>query len=301
MTGMNLEIDKIILSIFDCQPLSVSEAGSGFYGKVFKVTLPVAPYIVSVKLFDKTEYLFMQEREQSLIHSLGMVRIPAVLHTYVNNNVNALIMEWAEGENLGDMPLPSASERNTIGWEVVNQAIALHRAANHTYGYVNGKQYNTWQSFYYDLSIEMLARIKKGAEQGLMQKQSLALMEYALSQFDYIFSDEIKAPSLIHGDLNIGNVIVKGSAVSAIIDPMGVMWGDREIELFQFECSGSDKYDLLEKYFSVNKPSTKFEIKNAYYKTFAEANHYARINMAQDDNLSDFLSQLERMIVRYRL
>ena len=61
--------------------------------------------------------------------------------------------------------------------------------------------------------------------------------------------------------MNIGNIIVKDNKVSTIIDPMGVMWENRGIELFQFECLGSDNYDLLEKYFSINKPSKKFELK----------------------------------------
>lgn len=210
-------------------------------------------------------------------------------------------MEWAEGENLGNMPLPNQPTKDAIAWDVVGQAVALHGVTNKTYGYLSGEQYPSWQAFYRDLSRQMLDRITSASDRGLLDKAYLDLMTYAYGRFDEIFSEQVSAPSLLHGDFNIGNVIVQNDAVSAIIDPMGVMWGDRELELFQFECSGSANYELLDKYFSINKPSKKFELKNAFYKTFAEANHYARIDLAQDDNLIDFLRQLENAVVKYRL
>ena len=298
---MKQKVQLAIQTLYDCPPLSINDAGKGFYGRVFKVTLPLAPYVLSVKLFDHPRYMLMQAREQGFMHSLGVVKVPAVFHVFQSQDTNALVMEWAEGENLGQMPLPNQSTRDVIAWDVVGQAVALHGVTNPTYGYLSGKQYPTWQAFYCDLSRQMLDRITSASDRGLLDKAYLNLMTYAYGRFDEIFSEQVVAPSLIHGDLNIGNVIVQDDAVSALIDPMGVMWGDRELELFQFECSGSDKYDLLEKYFSIITPSKKFELKNAYYKTFAEANHYARIDHPQDDNLLEFLAQLERTIVKYHL
>lgn len=298
---MKQKVQLTIQALYNCLPLTIAEAGKGFYGKVFKVTLPVVPFVLSVKLFDEPQYMLMQAREQGFMHSLGVVKVPAVLHVFQSQDVSALVMEWAEGENLGQIPLPKQPIRDAIAWDVVGQAVALHGVSNPTYGYLSGKQYPTWQAFYRDLSRQMLDRITSGSDRGLLDKEYLDLMRYAYGKFDQIFSERVAAPSLIHGDLNIGNVIVQNDAVSAIIDPMGVMWGDREIELFQFECSGSADYDLLDKYFSINPPSKKFSLKNAYYKTFAEANHYARIDLAQDDNLVDFLRQLERAVVKYRL
>ena len=53
-----------------------------------------------------------------------------------------------------------------------------------------------------------------------------------LRKFDEIFYEQVSSVSLIHGDLNIGNIIVKDNKVSTISDPMGVMWENRGIELF---------------------------------------------------------------------
>ncbi|MGN0797116.1 MAG: phosphotransferase [Christensenellales bacterium] len=298
---MKRKVQLAIQTLYNCPPLTITEAGKGFYGRVFKVTLAVAPFVLSVKLFDEPQYMVMQASEQGFMHSLGVVKVPKVLHVLQSQDINALVMEWAEGDNLGQMPLPEQPIRDAIGWEVVDQAVALHGVTNKTYGYLSGKQYPTWQAFYIDLSLQMLERISSASDRGLLDKEYLDLMTYAYNRFDKIFAEQVKAPSLLHGDLNIGNVIVQNNSVSALIDPMGVMWGDRELELFQFECSGSDKYDLLDKYFSINPPSKKFSLKNAYYKTFAEANHYARIDHPQDDNLLDFLTELERAIVKYNL
>ena len=298
---MKQKVQQTIQTLYNCLPLTITEAGKGFYGRVFKVTLPLAPYVLSVKLFDEPHYMVMQANEQGYIHSLGVVKVPAVLHVFQSQNINALVMEWAEGDNLGQMPLPKQPIRDAIGWEVVKQAVALHSVTNKAYGYLSGKQYASWQAFYRDLSCQMLDRISSASARGLLDKEHLKLMQYAYLRFDEIFCEQVTAPSLLHGDFNIGNVIVQNDAVSAIIDPMGVMWGDRELELFQFECSGSAKYDLLDKYFSINPPSKKFQLKNAYYKTFAEANHYARIDHPQDDNLLDFLAQLEQTVTKYKL
>ena len=298
---MKQKVQQTIRALYNCLPLTISEAGKGFYGRVFKVTLPLAPYVLSVKLFDQPQYMLLQASEQGFMHSLGVVKVPAVFHVFQSQYINALVMEWAEGENLGNMPLPNQPMRDAIAWDVVGQAVALHGVTNKTYGYLSGEQYASWQAFYRDLSRQMLDRITSASDRGLLDKAYLDLMTYAYGRFDEIFSEQVSAPSLLHGDFNIGNVIVQNDAVSAIIDPMGVMWGDRELELFQFECSGSANYELLDKYFSINKPSKKFELKNAYYKTFAEANHYARIDLAQDDNLIDFLGQLENAVVKYRL
>lgn len=298
---MQQKVQLIIKALYDCLPISIENAGRGFYGSVCKVTFQKEPFVVSIKIFDDPKYMLLQAKEQTFITSHKDIKMPKVLFVYQNQDVNALVMEWAEGENLEHMKVPKLTKKESLAWDIVNQSIELHKITNKTYGYLYNKQYSSWQLFYKNLSQEMLERIDCATKRGLIDLENFKLIQYAFKKFDEIFSEQVSAASLIHGDLNIGNIIVKDNKVSAIIDPMGVMWGDREIELFQFECSGSDNYDLLEKYFSINKPSKKFELKNAFYKAFAETNHYCRIGKKQDDYLSSFFKQLEEKIIKFKL
>ena len=51
------------------------------------------------------------------------------------------------------------------------------------------------------------------------------------------YEDEPKFPVLIHGDLNIMNIMAdkKTFYLNGFIDPCGSMWADREYDLYQLQ------------------------------------------------------------------
>ncbi len=270
--------------------------GKGFYGEVYLVTMPQLPYKVAIKLFREQQYAELQRLEQSHIASLSVVPMPKIFGKYFDKKAGifALAMEYVEGKNLGYTDIATLSRCDDLAEEIADMVVRLHAVQRATFGYLGGKQYSTWQGFYKDLCNQMYKSIKPYSQRGLLSRDRLELLEFSHEHFDKFFAEEVRAASLIHGDLNNENIIISTDEhIAGLIDPMGVMYGDREIELFQLECSNGTDMNLLERYFSKVVPSKNFEMKSAFYKSWAETNHYSRIGKPQDDNLDNFLCQLE--------
>ncbi|MBO5433048.1 MAG: phosphotransferase, partial [Clostridia bacterium] len=66
----------------------------------------------------------------------------------------------------------------------------------------------------------------------------------------YSLPEEKTNPVLIHGDLNIMNIMAdpKTLELTAFIDPCGSLWSDREYDLFQLRNMWGDAYGLYETY-----------------------------------------------------
>lgn len=74
-------------------------------------------------------------------------------------------------------------------------------------------------------------------------------MQTAWKNFDYIFSEPVKEASLIHGDLNVMNVMSdKRLNITAIIDPLECKWADKEFDLFQLRNLTGECFGLYEAY-----------------------------------------------------
>lgn len=299
-------INKIELAtnkIFSTTAEHIQMIGSGFYGEVYLVTLPISPYRVALKLFWEEKYACLQKIDQSHISNLSVVPMPHILGEYFDRDsgIFALAMQYVEGKNLGYTNLETLSHVDRLSDEIVDMVVRLHGVQKDSFGYLGGKQYSTWQGFYKDLCSQMYANIKEYSDRGLLSRDRLDLFAYSYKHFDDIFGDNIQSASLIHGDLNNENIIIsEDEHIAGLIDPMGVMYGDREIELFQLECSNGMEMKLLEKYFSRVKPSKNFDIKKSFYKSWAEVNHYARINKPQDEYLDKFMNDLFNNLIKQK-
>ena len=72
-------------------------------------------------------------------------------------------------------------------------------------------------------------------------------MRAAWEKFDVVFSEEVKEACLIHGDLNVGNIMVgKGYNINGFIDPLNSAYADREYDLFQFDNLTGKRFFLRE-------------------------------------------------------
>lgn len=58
---------------------------------------------------------------------------------------------------------------------------------------------------------------------------TLNVMEKAFTQYDFIFSEPVTKASLIHGDLNIMNIMTDANLKNiCVIDPLESKWADKE-------------------------------------------------------------------------
>lgn len=102
-------------------------------------------------------------------------------------------------------------------------------------------------------------------------------MRAAWKKFDVIFSEKVKTACLIHGDLNVGNIMVgKGYEITGIIDPLNSMYADREYDLFQFDNLTGKRFFLRETYIRKYGASRYCMQKLAFYGLWNEVYCYIK-------------------------
>ena len=77
----------------------------------------------------------------------------------------------------------------------------------------------------------------------------------------------ISHPVLIHGDLNIMNIMAdpKTFELTGFIDPCDSMWANREYDLYQLRNMWGDLYGIYDTYKKYAKLSDNCDFKIAYY------------------------------------
>ena len=102
-------------------------------------------------------------------------------------------------------------------------------------------------------------------------------MRAAWDKFDMIFSEEVKEACLIHGDLNVGNIMVgKGYRITGFIDPLNSAYADMEYDLFQFDNLTGKRFFLRETYIKKYGASQYCMQKLAFYGLWNEVYCYIK-------------------------
>ena len=120
--------------------------------------------------------------------------------------------------------------------------------------------------------IPWLEGLEKLSDNGGFSRKKLNLLKEASEIFNCVVPAD-STPVLIHGDLNIMNIMadVKTFNLIAFIDPCGSIWADREYDLFQFRNMWGDAYGLYETYKQKYKLSEYADFRVAYYGAMLEA------------------------------
>ena len=126
----------------------------------------------------------------------------------------------------------------------------------------------------------------------------LAAMRAAMRKFDAIFCEEVKTASLIHGDLNIANIMVgKGGKLTGLIDPLNAMYADREYGLFQFNNLTGKRFFLCDTYIRKYGASERCAQKLAFYGLWNEVYCTIRsgvlVNLIMKPLVKNMRAQLE--------
>ncbi len=105
-------------------------------------------------------------------------------------------------------------------------------------------------------------------------------MRAAWDKFDIIFSEEVTDACLIHGDMNIANIMIdKRHKLSGFIDPLNSMYADREYDLFQFDNLTGKRFYLRETYVKKYGASKYCDVKCAFYGLYHEVYSYIKSGM----------------------
>lgn len=272
-------IKEIFLKDHNVILKNISFISAGSYGKVFKCTDDSKSYALKIYFKDNTaesEYLSLKKLSQC-----RKIHIPDVYFYGLKNNTvpfDYLCMEYIDGKNaLMNIRLLFASKKKKRAFadRVTDALLDIHKIQGEKFGDIQNPQYESWIDYYRDFAEKIYSEALIKNSEKKFDGYILKTMTKAIERFDDIFCEEVSAPVLIHGDLNVMNIMVDKSLMPvAFIDPLNSIYADREYDLFQLKNLTGNAFNLYNVYKEKYPVSENCNIKCAFYSLFNEAMVY---------------------------
>lgn len=267
-------LPHIILQKTGKAPLKIKFIGGGSFGRVFLVICDGnEKFVLKAYRVPGSE---LTEAEQ--LHILGGstdVKMPRVLFTYEDESAALLAMSFVEGKNVlsPSFLVKSKSQKKQFAEEVISGMLRWHNHTNDKFGCLSAPSYESWYSFYKaEKQSPWLKALRELNGKGKFSSKKLKLLLEATEIFNSL-PEENTSPVLIHGDLNIMNIMAdeKTFALTGFIDPCGSLWADREYDLFQLRNMWGDVFGLYKTYKEKCGLSEYADFRVAYYAAMHEA------------------------------
>ena len=248
--------------------------GGGSFGRVFKADFSDGT-AVALKAY-RIQGSQHEEAEQLDILSKNTdVEMPKVIFTHEDSKTAVLAMTFVNGRNVLNPAflLKSKKLKNDFARDVVCGMLQWHSVHGEKFGDLKNPAYGSWPEYYKKEKQEpWLTALKELSDKGSFSRKKLDLLLEATEIFNGL-PEEKSTPVLIHGDLNIMNIMAdpKTLKLTAFIDPCGAMWADREYDLFQLRNMWGDAFGLYETYKQKQKMSVYTDFRVAYYGAMNEA------------------------------
>ena len=266
---------------WSCTVKDIRFLGGGSFGFVYAATLDKAPGTVVMKGFRCAGLCEREASELRLLAKDCAVKVPKVYFTAKGTPeipLDFLCMEKVEGSNcFTDVSklLCSRREKQRFAEEVSDVLHHWHTQTNDKFGLVGNAVYDSWLDFYRPFAFEILNEARRMHKAGRFGKRALQAMERGWAAFDNIFAEPVEQACLIHGDLNVMNIMTdKKLHLTAIIDPLESKWADPEYELFQLRNLTGNRFHLYETYKRKYPVSENCDIKTAFYALYHEVYTY---------------------------
>lgn len=274
----NKELSRVLPEItkkyLNDDVIKIKFIGGGSFGKVFKASLKCGKVVVlkvyRVKCMNETE-----AEQLRLLSKNTVVPMPQVYFTHNEPQLQVMCMSFIEGENaLNPLFLfKSKNKKNAFSEAVINGMIELHSVTNDKFGDINCPKYESWLEYYEENILKpKLYGLNELVKEGKYSKKKYNALLKATEFFRANIEEPEKA-HLIHGDLNIMNIMVdkKSMALKGFIDPLNTMWADREYDLFQLLNMWGNSFLLYDTYKAKNDMSKYSDFKVAFYGAINEA------------------------------
>lgn len=259
--------------------------GGGSFGTAVELTLEDGGAMV-VKLLRAEGMMRKEVHDLQLLRAHCPVRMPRVLFARDRGGdipVDCYGMERIAGKNaLFSLRLLAESEakRRAFAEEVTAALHAVHACTGEAFGDTMHPDCGSWLQYYRPFAEAVWEQAEAMHAAGSLPGKVIAAMRAAMARFDDIFCEEVTKPCLIHGDLNIGNIMVgKGGRIEGFIDPLNSLYADREYDLFQFDNLTGKRFYLRETYLKNYGGSERVLVKLAFYGLWNEVFCYIRSGM----------------------
>lgn len=267
-------LPDIILSKTGKAPSEIKFIGGGSFGRVFRVVCgPNESFALKAYRVPMS-----QLAEAKQLHILGKntdITMPRVLFTYEDESTALLAMSFVEGKNVLSPAflLKRKEQKKQFAESVISGMLGWHNCTNDKFGSLENPSYDSWYSFYKtEKQLPWLKALGELNGKGKFSNKKLKLLLEATELFNSL-PEENTSPVLIHGDLNIMNIMADGKtfALTGFIDPCGSLWADREYDLFQLRNMWGDAFGLYKTYKEKCELSEYADFRVAYYAAMHEA------------------------------
>ena len=248
--------------------------GGGSFGLAFKVAAADGESIV-VKFMRADKMMQKEVFDLKLIGENCPLDMPEALFSREKDDkipVDCYGMTVMRGKPLLTCPgamLSGRKKRRETGERIVDALHAIHGVKNAKFGDTLNPCFDTWLDYYKPFAEQVLDKAKELEKQGELSAEIVGVMKAAWQKFDIIFEEKVEDACLIHGDLNIMNILKSGNKLS-FIDPLNSMYADREYDLFQFYNLWGDRFFLGETYREKYGESKRCDDKLAFYGLWNE-------------------------------
>lgn len=271
----------VVEQVLNCTVNTICFLGGGSYGYAFLAQINKAPQKVVIKGCRVSAMHLTEAHDLSLLSEGSLVKVPKVYFTFDATDdipMDFLCMEYINGKDcFTDFTLlfKSKKAKTAFANKVTEAMHYWHSKTNDKYGPTGNAVYDNWLDYYKPFAEDILKTARELTANKLLEKSTLEVMENAWAHFDYIFSEPIKKPSLIHGDLNVMNIMSDNELKNiSVIDPLNSMWADLEYDLFQLRNLTGDYFYLYETYKKNYSVSEKCDIKCSFYALYNEVYSY---------------------------
>ncbi len=268
---------EIICRHYSCKVNNITFVGGGSFGYVYKVEIPVSPYRLIVKACRVSGMFLIESNALKKLAENSTIHIPEVYFTFEATNsipMDFLVEEFIDGTDcFTDFSKLFLSKRKKEKFaDTIADCLGnWHSITNSRFGSLENPEYDNWLDYYKPFAEEILTEAVRMNKNGILNNKTLDVMKTAWKHFDYIFSDPVEHGSLIHGDLNVMNVMSdKKLNITAIIDPLECKWADKEFDLFQLNNLTGKCFNLYETYKRKFPVSEKCDLKCAFYAVYHE-------------------------------
>ena len=247
--------------------------GGGSFGRVFKTKLG-SGRIIAIKAYRVQGSQYKEAAQLRILADGTSVKMPEVVFTYEDEKTAILGMTFVGGKNVleSEFLLKSKKKKQKFASDVVDGMLEWHSITSEKFGEIEKPVYALWTEYYKkEKQVPWLKALSELADNGKYSKKDLALLKEATEIFNTL-PENNATPSLIHGDLNIMNIMADSDLnLTAFIDPCGSIWADREYDLFQLRNMWGDAFGLYETYKSKCELPEYADFRIAYYASMHEA------------------------------
>ncbi len=246
--------------------------GGGFINQTYKATTSQGTYFIKVHETSGFSRMFEKEKHGlQVLTQTNCLNIAKPIEVCEYDKHSYLFLEWIE----------SAPE-NPDYWSILGEGVAkIHKNTNRFFGFnednyfgslvqINNRLSN-WGQFF--VKNRLMPLVKIATECSYFDKHTLDLFEKYYNMASEIFPEE--EPSLLHGDLWRGNIMVNAQGLPCLVDP-AVYYGHREMDISMSYFVGEFDAAFYEAYNGIYPLQEDWKVRRDFAMMYY---HLAHLNL----------------------